>query len=214
VSPRLDVPALHGALVRLEPLSAAHATDLAVAAEEDRGAYGFTFVPRALEVDDYIGAHLRRAEAGQMVPFAQVRESDGRAVGCTAYWDPRPWPERSELSAIMIGWTWLAASAQRTGINTEAKLLLFSYAFERLGVIRVDLSTDARNERSRQAIADLGARFEGVLRSWSPSHAPGEDGLLRDSAMFSVLASEWPTVQSSLRARLEAAHSRQPKARL
>jgi RimJ/RimL family protein N-acetyltransferase len=205
VSPQLDVPALQGVLVRLEPLSESHAADLAVAAEEDRSAYEFTFVPRAPEVKDYINGHLRRAEAGQMVPFAQVRESDGRAVGCTAYWDPRTWPERLELSAIMIGWTWLAVSAQRTGINTEAKLLLFTYAFERLAVTRVDISTDARNDRSRQAITGLGAEFEGILRSWSRSHAPGEEGLLRDSAMFSVVASEWPAVKASLRSRLQVA---------
>jgi RimJ/RimL family protein N-acetyltransferase len=174
-----------------------------VAAEDDRSSYGFTFVPRASEVDDYIAAHLGRADGGQMVPFAQVRQTDGRAVGCTAYWDPRNWPERTELSAIMIGWTWLGASAQRTGINVEAKLLLFTHAFESLGVVRVDLSTDARNEVSRRALAGLGAQFEGVLRCWSPSHAPGEEGQLRDSAIFSVLASEWPAVKASLTTRLE-----------
>jgi len=199
---RLEVPPLHGSLVRLEPLSVSHAAGLAVAAEEDRSAYGFTGVPRASEVDAYIAAHLSRARTGQMAPFAQVRQSDGQAVGCTAYWDPRSWPDRPELCAIMIGWTWLAASAQRTGINVEAKLLLFTYAFETMGVVRVDLSTDARNERSHRAIAGLGAQFEGILRSWSRSHAPGEDGQLRDSAMFSVLAPEWPTVKLALESRL------------
>ena len=133
----------------------------------------------------------------------QVRQVDGRAVGCTTYWDPRFWPGRSELSAIEIGWTWLAASAQQTGINAEAKLLLFAHAFETLGVVRVDLKTDARNEQSRRAIERLGAHFEGVLRHWSPSHAPGEDGLLRDSAMFSVTATEWPATRATLRRRLE-----------
>lgn len=136
------------------------------------------------------------------MPFAQIRQRDGRAVGCTAYWDPRFWPGRSELCAIEIGWTWLAASAQRTGINAEAKLLLLQHAFETLGVVRVDLKTDARNERSRRAIEGLGAQFEGVLRQWSPSHAPGEQGLLRDSAMFSVIACDWPPIKAALRRRL------------
>ena len=198
-----DAPALHGALVRLEPLSFAHAAELAGAAEEDRSAYDYTFVPGAGQVDEYIAAHLERQRAGVMMPFAQVRQVDGRAVGCTAYWDPRSWPDRSDLSAVMIGWTWLAGSAQRTGINVEAKLLLFSYAFESMGVVRVDLSTDARNHRSRQAIAALCAQFEGILRSWSRSHAPGEEGRLRDSALFSVVAEEWPAVKAHLLDRLE-----------
>jgi hypothetical protein len=109
---------------------------------------------------------------------------------------------RQDLCAIEVGWTWLAASAQGTGINLEAKLLLFTYAFETLGVVRVDLKTDARNERSRRAIERLGARFEGILRRWSPSRAPGEEGMLRDSAIFSVIAEEWPTVKSALTIRL------------
>ncbi|MBV8541641.1 MAG: GNAT family N-acetyltransferase [Pseudonocardiales bacterium] len=176
--------------------------DLAVAAEEDRGAYDFTGVPRGWEVAGFLAAHFERAEAGQSAPFAQIRLGDGRAVGCTAYWDPRFWPGGSELCAIEIGWTWLGASAQRTGINVEAKLLLLEHAFETLGVVRVDLKTDARNHRSRRALEGLGAHFEGVLRHWSPSHAPGEEGLLRDSAMFSVITSEWPATEATLRRRL------------
>src|SRR5436309_1826848 len=140
---RLDVPRLEGLFVRLEPLAMAHAGDLALAAEEDRSSYVFTSVPTAATVREYIGAHLQRAERGEMVPFAQVRQLDGRAVGCTSYFDFRNWPEREDLASIMIGWTWLGASAQRTGINSEAKLLLLAYAFESLGVVRVDFSTDA-----------------------------------------------------------------------
>lgn len=198
----LDVPALQGDRVRLEPLSSDHAEDLAVAAEEDRGAYGLTRVPRASEVGEYISAQLGRAREGRMAPFAQLDQRTGRAVGCTAFWEPRFWPDRSDLCAIEIGWTWLAGSAQRSGINVEAKYLLMSYAFERMGVARVDLKTDARNEVSRRAIERLGARFEGVLRQWSPSHAVGEDGRLRDSAMYSVIAPEWPEVRDGLRRRM------------
>jgi N-acetyltransferase len=197
-----DVPMLRGTLVRLEPLSARHGDDLALAAEEGRTAYDFTFVPRADDVEGYLRAHLERAVEGAFIPFAQIRQSDQRAVGCTAFGNPRTWPGRTDVCAIEIGWTWLAASAQRTGINVEAKMLLLGYAFDQLGVARVDIKTDARNERSRQAIAGLGAQFEGVLRSWSESWAPGEEGKLRDSAMFSVVAAEWPFCQERLRQRL------------
>lgn len=198
----LDVPALQGSLVRLEPLSRRHATDLAVAADEDRNAYGFTWVPAGLEIEAYLRSQVDRAETGKLTPFAQIRLADDRAVGCTAYWDPRPWPGRTELAAIEIGFTWLSASAQGSGINVEAKLLLLRYAFEQLGVARVDLKTDARNERCRRAIAGLGAHFEGVLRSWSQSWAPGEEGRLRDSAMYSVIASEWSSCEDHLGDRL------------
>jgi N-acetyltransferase len=196
---RLDVPVLGGSLVRLEPLSPGHAPDLARAAEEDRSAYGFTVVPRAGDVTEYLAAQFAR---DGLTCFAQVRLRDGAAVGCTAFCEPRAWPGRSDLRAVEVGWTWLAASAQGTGINAEAKFLLFKYAFETLGVARVDLKTDARNHRSRRAIEAVGARLEGVLRSWSPSRAPGEEGRLRDSAMFSVVAAEWPAVKAALAARL------------
>ena len=169
------VPVLEGTLVRLEPLAARHADDLAAAAEEGRGSYGFTLVPRAAEVGGYLDAQFARAGHG-LFPFAQVRRADGRAVGCTAYWDPRPWPGRDDLRAVEVGFTWLSASAQGSGINTEAKLLLMSHAFDALRVERVDFKTDARNVRSRRALAALGATFEGVLRSWSVSWAPGETG--------------------------------------
>ena len=198
----LDVPALSGSLVRVEPLSSSHGPDLAEAAEENRASYGFTWVPRAADVAGYV-----REQQGRLglTPFAQIGLADGKAVGCTAYWDLRTWADSGRLRAIEIGFTWLGASAQGTGINPEAKLLLFTYAFETLGVVRVDLKTDARNERSRRAIAALGAQFEGVLRSWSPSWVPGEEGRLRDSALFSVIEAEWPTVRSSLAARVDKA---------
>jgi RimJ/RimL family protein N-acetyltransferase len=198
----LDVPPLSGSLVRIEPLSAAHVPDLAEAAEENRASYGFTWVPRAAEAADYVREQQERVG---LTPFAQIRLADGKAVGCTAYWDQRAWADSGRLRAIEIGFTWLAASAQGTGINAEAKLLLFTYAFETLGVVRVDLKTDARNKHSRAAIAALGAQFEGVLRSWSPSWVPGEEGKLRDSALFSVIEAEWPTVKSALAARVATA---------
>ncbi|WP_328890940.1 GNAT family N-acetyltransferase [Streptomyces sp. NBC_00316] len=198
----LEAPPLEGALVRLEPLAQRHAVDLVLAAEEDRSSYGFTWVPAAAEVDDYIAAQLARAAAGKLLPFAQVERASGRAVGVTAYWDPRLWPTGDGLYAIEVGFTWLAASAQGTGLNTEAKYLLFRHAFENWGVARLDLKTDARNSRSRAAIEAVGARFEGVLRNWSRSWAPGEDGRLRDSAIFSITVAEWPNCRAGLEQRI------------
>lgn len=198
----LEGPALDGTLVRLEPLNRRHAADLADAATQDRSSYQYTWVPTTTEVAGYIDAQLARAATGKLAPYAQVAQSSGRAVGATAYWDPRLWPSGDSLCAIEIGFTWLAATAQGTGLNSEAKLLLFRHAFEYWGVARVDLKTDARNTRSRAAIERTGARFEGVLRNWSPSWAPGEAGRLRDSAMFSVTAEEWPACRTRLEARL------------
>lgn len=195
-------PVLEGTLVRLEPLGHHHAADLAAAGDEDRSQYGFTWVPAPAEVGGYIDAQLARAEAGRLAPYAQVSTATGRAVGSTSYWDPRPRPDGESLQAIEVGFTWLSSSAQGTGINSEAKLLLFGHAFEQWGVSRVDLKTDARNARSRAAIAAVGAQFEGVLRNWSPSWAPGEEGRLRDSAIFSIVDTEWRECRSRLEKRL------------
>ncbi|WP_405773122.1 GNAT family N-acetyltransferase [Streptomyces sp. NBC_01538] len=206
MSPPLDgPPVLEGSLVRLEPLDHRHAPDLAAATEEDRGAYRFTWVPRAAEVDGYIDAQLARAATGQLAPYAQVDRASGRAVGTTAYWEPRRWQEDDSLCAIEVGFTWLAASAQGTGLNTEAKYLLFRHAFESWGVARVDLKTDARNARSRAAIEKAGAHFEGVLRNWSRSWVPGEEGRLRDTAIFSITREEWPARRAALEERLARA---------
>ncbi|MGW7522577.1 GNAT family N-acetyltransferase [Streptomyces sp. NPDC054783] len=199
---RLEGPVLDGTLVRLEPLDHRHAADLAVAAEEDRSSYRFTWVPTAAEVEEYIDAQLARAAAGKLAPYAQVERASGRAIGATAYWDPRLWPTGDGLCAIEVGFTWLTASAQGTGVNTEAKYLLFSHAFENWKVARLDLKTDARNGRSRAAIEGVGARFEGVLRNWSRSWVPGEHGRLRDSAIFSITAEEWPDRRAMLRERI------------
>lgn len=197
-----DAPALEGPLVRLEPLTHRHADDLAAAAEEDRGSYDFTWVPRAAEVPGYIDAQSQRAASGKMAPYAQVLTATGRAVGATAYWDPRLLPDTGRLFAVEVGFTWLAASAQGAGVNAAAKLLLFRHAFENWGVDRIDMKTDARNGRCRAALAGVGARFEGVLRNWSKSWAPGEDGKLRDSAMFAVIAQDWPDCEALLEKRL------------
>ncbi|GIH09023.1 N-acetyltransferase [Rhizocola hellebori] len=199
---KLEGPILEGTLVRLEPMGHRHAADLAVAAEENRGSYAFTWVPTAAEVGQYLEEQLERVATGKLALYAQVAKSSGKAVGATAYWDPRFWPGTENLCAVEVGFTWLAASMQGTGMNLESKLLLFRNAFENWGVARLDLKTDARNSRSRAAIESVGAKFEGVLRNWSQSWAPGEEGRLRDSAVYSIIAEEWPDCRTQLEERL------------
>jgi RimJ/RimL family protein N-acetyltransferase len=197
------VSELVGEVVRLEPLLRGHVDDLLDAASEDRSTYGFTVVPSSLDAMlSYIDALLIDFERGHVVPFAQVLVATGRAVGATRYLTFRYRPGQVTPFAVEIGGTWLAASAQRTAINSEAKFLLMTYAFEEWGVSRVELKTDARNERARVAMTRIGATFEGVLRQWQPSQVAGEDDRLRDSAMFSVMDFEWPAVRESLKSRL------------
>jgi RimJ/RimL family protein N-acetyltransferase len=197
------VSELVGEVVRLEPLLRGHVDDLLDAASEDRSTYGFTVVPSSLDAMlSYIDALLIDFERGHVVPFAQVLVATGRAVGATRYLTFRYRPGQVTPFAVEIGGTWLAASAQRTAINSEAKFLLMTYAFEEWGVSRVELKTDARNERARVAMTRIGATFEGVLRQWQPSQVAGEDDRLRDSAMFSVMDFEWSAVRESLKSRL------------
>lgn len=200
----LEGPILEGRFVRLEPLDRRHAADLAAAASQSRESYAYTWVPTtADEAADYIDQQHARAATGRLIPYAQVDVRSNRAIGATAFWDPRRF-EDGRLYAIEVGFTWLAAAAQHTGINTEAKYLLFQHAFEVFGAARVDLKTDARNARSRAAIESVGAAFEGVLRNWSRSWAPGEEGMLRDSAIFSITADEWPARRQRLELKLNA----------
>jgi RimJ/RimL family protein N-acetyltransferase len=199
----LSVPVLAGTRVRLEPLTDDHAAGLVAAADENRDTYAFTSVPHGqAAVDVYLREIAAGTAAGETLAFAQVRVADGAVVGVTRYLSFRFGNRRRYPYAVEIGGTWLAASAQRTGINVEAKLLLLEFAFDEWEVGRVDFKTDARNQRSRTAIEAIGARFEAVLRNWQPSHAQGEDGLLRDTAMFAIVAAEWPEVRSRLAARL------------
>ncbi|WP_406055458.1 GNAT family N-acetyltransferase [Streptomyces sp. NBC_01077] len=204
----LEGPVLEGAFVRLEPLGHHHAAGLAEAAEEKRDSYGFTLVPEREAVDAYVEARLADAADGLLAPYAQVNVATGRVMGHTSFLAPRPWPSGEGLCAVEIGYTWLAASAQGTGVNTEAKYLLFRHAFESWDVARVDLKTDSRNARSRAAITNVGATFEGVLRNWSVSWAPGEGDRLRDTAYFSITAEEWPERRAALEERLRGIRER------
>ncbi|MBS31938.1 MAG: GNAT family N-acetyltransferase [Acidimicrobiaceae bacterium] len=192
--PPLDVVTLEGELVRLEPLTLDHTAAMVAAASTDRSTFGLTTVPEAnvQSVERYITTAQEQYERGEGLAFATIRRSDDRLVGSTRfmlaeYWHPIDERPRSTPIAIEVGYTWLIAEAQRTGINAEAKVLMFDYAFDVLGVERITLKTDARNERSRQNIERAGATFDGILRR----HMPASDGGFRNSAMFSLLREEW-----------------------
>jgi RimJ/RimL family protein N-acetyltransferase len=159
----------------------------------------------------YVGAALEDERSGWALAFAIRWLENAEVVGTTRFleleywaWPPAWPPGRPSVggcgapSVAEIGSTWLAASAQRSGINTEAKLLMLSHAFETWAVKRVSFKTDGRNTRSREAIERLGARFEGVRRA----HSTATDGSLRDSVYFSILQDEWPEVKSGLIRRL------------
>ncbi|MGH9020763.1 MAG: GNAT family N-acetyltransferase [Acidimicrobiales bacterium] len=202
---RLDTPTLVGRVVRLEPLTVAHVAGLAAAAAEARDSYGFTFVPDgARETERHVADLIASSQRGEVAPVAQVRVVDDAVVGVTRFMTPRRRDDGS-LYAVEVGGTWLAASAQGTGINAEAKLLLVDRAFASWSLERVDFKTDARNARSRAALASIGATYEGTLRAWQPSLVPGEEGRSRDSAYFSIVRAEWPDVRAALAARVGAA---------
>jgi len=210
----LNPVTLSGRFVRLEPLGSEHAEELAQAAGEDRTSFGLTTVPEGVEGARRYIERARQA-VGHEVPFAVRRLGDERVVGSTRFLDldvfswPAPIPaaggtgptpsDHLPPTVAEIGATWYAASAQRTAVNTESKLLLLSHAFEVWGVIRVSFKTDARNQASRRAIERLGAQFEGIRRA----HVPAIDGTIRDSAYFSILRDEWPSARAGLMARLD-----------
>lgn len=194
---------LAGRWVRLTPMSLADVDGLLAAASEDRDTFGFTSVPTdRAAMAAQVEALVAQRERGNDLPFTTRDAGDDRIIGSTRFLWLRSYYERDAPDAVEIGGTWLAASAQRTPVNTEAKLLMLSHAFEAWRVERVDLKTDARNARSRAAIERIGARFEGVLRAFQPSLVPGEGGRARDSALYSMLPEEWPGVKARLEARL------------
>ena len=205
--PRLDRLTLTGRHVQLEPLATEHVGPLLRAATESRSTFGLTLVPDSLPaMQKYVETLLAEEGRCESLPFA-VREPRGDVVGATRFmtiewwsWAPHaaPLPVPAGPDVLEIGGTWYAERAQRTGINTEAKLLLCTHAFETLRVRRVSWKTDARNTRSREAILRLGARFDGVIRA----HRAGFDGVVRDAAFFSLLQGEWPDAKRVLTAKL------------
>lgn len=194
-----EIPTLAGQHARLEPMTISHVEGLLQAANEDRSTYLYTKIPQSCDdMAAYVTDLLGQWELDETIPFVQVSVARGRVVGATRFMTIRKVAAPQSPHAIEIGGTWLSGSTQRTGINTEAKLLLLEYAFTTLKVARVDLKTDARNDRSRAAILRLGATYEGVLRSFQPSMVPGEESFFRDTAMYSIINDEWPGVLESL----------------
>ena len=200
-SPVLTCGVLAGNIVRLEPLTPEHVPGLQLAAE-DAATSPFATVPTPETVEDYVSRSLARRDTGTYAPFAQVEVATGRVVGHTAYLTPR-WMPDGRLFAVEVGSSWLSPTVRGTAVNPAAKLLLLAQALEDWDVDRVDIKTDARNEVAHGAIAALGATFEGVLRAWQPSLAPGEEGRTRDTAMFAITPEQWPGVRTRLVERIE-----------
>jgi len=204
----LSTVTLVGSLVRLEPVSLDHVDGLVAASQEDPGAYRWNLMPRSRPaMAAYVADTLDGWEAGHTLAFATIAIADDRVVGCTRYcraeywaWpDDRPGYRADRTPDVLeVGYAWLAASAQRTGMNIEAKRLMLAHAFETWAVHRVSLDTDVRNQQSRTAIEALGARFEGVIRA----ERLGADITVRDSARYSIIRHEWPAVRAHLDARL------------
>jgi RimJ/RimL family protein N-acetyltransferase len=182
---------LAGEVVRLEPLARGHLDGL-WRASRDPGLWRWLSVRRP-ETRDELADWLDEALTGPCFPFATVLQGSGEVAGSTRFLNARE-HDRS----VEIGWTWLAPAAWGTGANVEAKLLMLEHAFERWGCRRVELKTDAQNERSRGAMEAFGAVFEGVHRK----HMLVRGGENRDSAWYSVLDDEWPAVREGLRRRL------------
>ncbi|MGC2662130.1 MAG: GNAT family protein [Bryobacteraceae bacterium] len=197
---------LTGKYIRLEPLDLRHTGDLVSASAADPSLYQWSAVPRGeTAVVSYIETALAWKHAGTAVPFAIVHLESNTAVGSTRFWNIERWlwppgherHARVHPDACEIGHTWLTRSAIRTPVNTEAKLLMLSHAFDHWGMLRVCFHTDARNQRSQAALKRIGAQYEGLLRS----HRMAADFTPRDSMRFSILSSEWPSVKQHLTQR-------------
>jgi RimJ/RimL family protein N-acetyltransferase len=185
---------LEGHGVRLEPLTADHAEGLIAAATDGKlWELWFTSVPAPADTGKYIADALAGQREGHMLPWAVRELSTGAIVGSTRYHDMVP-----DVDRVEIGYTWYAASRQRSHVNSACKLLLLTHGFETLDCRLVGFRTDNFNFRSQRAIEALGARKDGVLRH----HFRRRDGTVRDSVMYSILASEWPDVRSHLIWRL------------
>jgi RimJ/RimL family protein N-acetyltransferase len=184
-----------GGIVRLEPLTRAHVDPLLEIAH-DPAIWTWWSIP-PMSTRERMAAWVEKAianrEAGTELPFAVIHKASGAVAGCTRYMDIHEADRWLE-----IGWTWYGAAWQRTGVNTECKYLLLCHAFETLGMVRVQLKTDARNSRSRNAIGRLGARYEGTLRRVKIIH----DGYIRDTAMYSIIDEEWPWMKQRLEAMM------------
>ena len=197
---------LEGRLVRLEPLGWRHEEGLFEAARDPKI---WRWLPHDASRDrgvfrGWLEGAVAASEAGREAAFATVDARTGDPIGSTRYLALRP-----EHKGLEIGWTWLAPSAWGTGANVEAKLLMLEHAFGTLDCMRVEFKTDARNERSRGALAALPARFEGIFRKHRILLGGQE---IRDSAYYSIVDDEWPEVEANLRQRLEDRFDRREEA--
>jgi len=194
---------LEGQIVVLEPLRVDHEDGLFAAAQHPEI---WTWLAPIAASRDYfsawMAASLAESEAGREGVFATIDRASGQPIGSTRYLNLR-----AAHRGLEVGWTWLTPSMWRTGANVEAKLLMLEHAFARLRCMRVEFKTDARNERSRAALAALPAQFEGVLRKHMLMPGIG----VRDSAYYSVIDEEWPEVGANLRRRLARAQGSAPK---
>ena len=176
--------------VRLEPLTLDHVPALAAAAADgELWKIRVTSVPDPDDTRGYVERALQGQSDGHRLPFAVIDLAQGRLVGCTSYHDIVP-----AVSRLEIGWTWYARSVQRSHVNTCAKVLLLTHAFDTLKAQLVGWRTDNYNFASQQAIERLGAKKDGVLRH----HALRRDGTVRDTVMYSVTAGEWPEIRAHL----------------
>lgn len=188
------VPTLQGQHCHLQPLSHEHAPALAAAASDGRlWELWYTSVPSPDTVAAYVQRALDDCVEGHSLPFV-VRDAQGMVVGSTRYCHID-----ASVPRVEIGYTWYAKRVQRTALNTEVKRLLLAHAFDVLGCVAVEFRTHYMNHASRNAIARLGAKQEGILRN----HMRMPDGSLRDTVVFSILASEWPTVRRHLDFKLQ-----------
>jgi RimJ/RimL family protein N-acetyltransferase len=193
----LEPVSLRGKRVALVPLAMEHAGALAEAAKDgELWRLWYTSVPKPEAMEAEISRRLELLAAGSMLPFTVIEAAAGVPVGMTTFMNVDRVNRRVE-----IGSTWYAGRVQRTGLNTEAKLLLLEYAFERLGCLAVEFRTHFFNEQSRRAIERLGAKLDGILRC----HSLASNGTLRDTCVYSIVAAEWPAVRANLEWRLQRA---------
>ncbi len=187
---------LTGKYVRLEPLSVMHVPELTLVGR-DPSIWRYMLygeVTTEAKMEKWVRELLSRKAAGAAQPFAVIHLASGKVAGATRYLEIRP-----QHRGLEIGGTWYGVKYQHTAVNTECKYLLLRHAFEKLDAIRVQIKTDTRNQRSRQAIERLGAKFEGVLRN----HLILPDGTYRHSAYYSILDEEWPVVKAHLEKLME-----------
>jgi len=187
---------LSGDTVTLVPMQSHHKEALVEAASDGKlWALWYCSIPSPDTVDERISFALNEKKAGTSLPFVVVENETNKVIGSTRYINAQPTHRRLE-----IAYTWYSKSFQRTAVNTECKLLLLTYAFEQLNTIAVEFRTHWHNHASRQAISKLGAKQDGVLRN----HQIGVDGTYRDTVVFSIIESEWPTVKKALKFKLDS----------